>query len=110
VSTSPPPPPGPPPAPLCTKGPSAAQVLAVIKDNPAIPENTTLAVQTGPYCAGSWHYTTVGEAGVPDVEPLAVVTSGKPASLKLVELGQDVCSDNVQRKAPVGIRVWACGS
>jgi hypothetical protein len=98
---------GPPPAPNCTNGPTKAQVLAVVKDNPGIPPNTRLVVQGGPYCAGTWQFTTLGKPGA---DPLAVVTNGKPTALKLVELGQDVCSDHVQHAAPVGIRVWACGS
>jgi hypothetical protein len=100
---------GPPPAPKCTKGPTAAQVLAVVKGKPGIPANAQLVVKAGPYCAGTWQFSTVGEAGS-DVDPLQVVTNGKPAALNLVEYGADVCSDHVHDTAPVGIRVWACGS
>jgi len=100
---------GPPPAPKCANGPTKAQVLALVKGNPGIPPNTQLAVQSGPYCSGRWQYTTLAKPGV-DLDPLAVVTYGRPSALRLVELGQDVCSDKVQADAPVGIRVWACGS
>jgi hypothetical protein len=102
---------GPPPAPRCTNGPTATQIIALIRNNAAIPRNAQLAVRTGPYCAGTWQFTGVGPPGTgTDYDPLLVVTSGKPATLKLVELGQDVCSDQVSSHAPTGIRVWACGS
>jgi hypothetical protein len=100
---------GPPAAPKCTKGPTDAQVLAVVKGKPGIPANAQLVVKSGPYCAGTWQFATVGEAGS-DVDPLQVVTNGKPTALKLVEAGADVCSDHVHDTAPTGIRVWACGS
>jgi hypothetical protein len=100
---------GPPPAPKCTNGPTAAQILAVIEGKPGIPPNAQLVLKAGPYCAGTWQFSTVGEAG-PNFDPLQVVTTGKPAELKLVEAGADVCSDHVHHAAPVGIRVWACGS
>jgi hypothetical protein len=100
---------GPPAAPKCTKGPTAAQILAVVKGKPGIPANAQLVVKSGPYCAGSWQFSTVGESAS-DVDPLQVVTSGKPTALKLVEAGADVCSDHVHNTAPTGIRVWACGS
>jgi len=99
----------PPAAPRCTKGPTGAQILAVIKDRPGIPANAHLVVKAGPYCAGTWQFTALGEAGT-DVDPLQVVTNGEPAALKLVEAGADVCSDHVHHAAPAGIRVWACGS
>ena len=100
---------GPPPAPKCTGGPSAAQILAALKGRPGIPANARLVLKAGPYCAGTWQFSTVGESG-PQFDPLQVVTNGPPTALKLVEAGADVCSDHVHDAAPVGIRVWACGS
>jgi hypothetical protein len=103
---------GPDPAPKCTKGPTAAQVLALIKDKPGIPPNQNYEVKEGPFCAGTWQFTAIGVVGktLDEVDPLLVVTSGKPASLTLVEAGADVCSDRVESGAPPGIRVRACGS
>jgi hypothetical protein len=102
------PPPG---APRCTGGPSGAQVLAVVKGRPGIPDDN-LDVTEGPYCAGSWQFTILGIAGQDEdsVEPLLVVTSGRPSSLTVVEAGTDVCTDRVEDDAPPGIRVRACGS
>jgi hypothetical protein len=113
VTTTPPttpPSPTPSPAAKCTSGPTGAQVLAVIKGKPGIP-NETLAVQAGPYCSGSWQFTALEIAGknADEVEPLLVVTTGKPSALTLVEAGADVCSLRVQQDAPPGIRVRACG-
>jgi hypothetical protein len=109
VTPSSPAPTGPPPAPKCTNGPTAAQVLAAINGKPGIPESAKLVVKSGPYCGGTWQFTTVGESGS-DFDPLQVVTNGKPSALKLIEAGADVCSDHVHDAAPTGIRVWACGS
>jgi hypothetical protein len=105
-----PPSPTPSPAAKCTSGPTGAQVLAVIKGKPGIP-NETLEVHAGPYCSGSWQFTELEIAGknADQVEPLLVVTTGKPTALTLVEAGADVCSDRVQHDAPPGIRVRACG-
>ena len=102
---------GPPPAPRCTHGPTAAQIIAVVRTHPGIPTGITLEVKQGPYCAGSWQFTVVGEAGrTPEqVDPLLVVTNGPPSALTVVEAGQDVCSERVLTAAPPGIRVLACG-
>jgi len=102
--------PTPPPAPRCTSGPSGAQVLAVVKGKPGIPDKE-LEVRAGPYCSGSWQFTELELAGKSEdeVEPLLVVTTGKPSALTVVEAGADVCSDRVQDDAPSGIRVRACG-
>lgn len=103
----------PPPSPArrCTSGPTPAQVLAVIKGRAGIPDDD-LDVTEGPYCSGSWQFTIVGIAGSGDdlVEPLLVVTTGRPSSLRVVEAGTDVCTDRVEDDAPPGIRVRACGS
>jgi hypothetical protein len=111
-TTTSPSPTGPPPAPKCTKGPTAAQVITVVKAKLAMPDTQKPEVKQGPYCAGSWQFTVIGEVGktLDQVDPLLVVTTGKPASLKVEEAGADVCSDHVQNTAPPGIRVLACGS
>jgi hypothetical protein len=103
--------PPPSPAPRCTGGPTRPQVLAVIKGRAGMPEEE-LAVTQGPYCSGSWQFTIVGIAGSSDdlVEPLLVVTTGRPSALRVVEAGTDVCTDRVSDDAPPGIRVRACGS
>jgi hypothetical protein len=101
----------PPAAPTCTAGPTKAQVVALVKGKPGIPTEP-LEVRFGPYCSGTWQFTILGIVGKnPDTaEPMLVVSSGKPAKLKLVEAGADVCSDKVFADAPPGIRVRACGS
>jgi hypothetical protein len=102
--------PTPSPAAKCTHGPSKAQVLAVVEGKPGIPDED-LDVNSGPFCSGDWQFTELGIKGKDDdeVDPLLVVTKGKPSSLTLVEAGADVCSDRVQKDAPPRIRVRACG-
>jgi hypothetical protein len=112
-ATSPPRPTGPPPAPRCTSsGPTAAQVLAVVKAGGSFPAGTKPEVKQGPYCSGTWQFTVIGEVGktLDQVDPLFAVTTGKPSSLKVQEAGADVCSDHVLSAAPPGIRVLACGT
>ncbi|WP_412743930.1 hypothetical protein [Krasilnikovia sp. MM14-A1004] len=103
----------PPPSPAgpCTKGPTGQQVLALINGKPGIPDSP-LKVDGGPFCEQSWQFTTVRLASedAKQDEPLFVVSRGKPNTLRLVEAGADVCSDQVQADAPPGIRVRACGS
>ncbi|MEU8606702.1 hypothetical protein AB0C29_01675 [Actinoplanes sp. NPDC048791] len=100
-----------PPAPKCRSGPTAAQVVAVLKGLPGIPDRQ-LAVSDGPFCAGSWQFAQVQIAGEDPkkAEQLFVVTTGTPTALKVIEAGTDVCSVEVQTKAPAGIRVRACGA
>ncbi|HEV7961588.1 MAG TPA: hypothetical protein VGP57_03520 [Actinoplanes sp.] len=102
--------PTPSPAAKCTSGPSSAQVVAVIKGKPGIP-NEKFEVHAGPYCSGSWQFTELEIVGknADEVDPLLVVTTGQPTALTLVEAGADVCSLRVQQDAPPGIRVRACG-
>jgi hypothetical protein len=102
--------PPPPPAPKCRTGPTAAQVLAVVTGGDGVPAGKELTVTKGPFCAGTWQFSTVVLKAEPDSEPLQVVTTGRPDDLTLLEAGADVCSDRVQRQAPPGIRVLACGS
>ncbi len=96
------------PAPACTSGPTAAQVIALARTAPGIPAGLPMTVAAGPYCQSSWQYTRINTRTGED--PLLVVSTGAPAALKLVEAGQDVCSDKVAASAPAGIRVLACGS
>ena len=104
--------PQPSPAPSCTHGPTAAQVIAVVRTRPGIPTGPRLDVKQGPFCAGTWQFSVLGEAGktLDQVEPLLVVTTGRPSALTVVEAGADVCSSHVEDAAPTGIRVLACGS
>ncbi|WP_305787289.1 hypothetical protein [Symbioplanes lichenis] len=100
------------PAPRCTAGPTAAQVIAVVKGTAGIPDRP-LKVVDGPSCSGSWQFSVmeIEAANAGDkYEPLSVVTKGQPAALQLVEAGTDVCSLVVQSEAPAGIRVRACGA
>ena len=101
-----------PAAPKCTSsGPTKAQMLAVLEGLPGIPEEE-LAVAEGPFCSGSWQFATVqiADEDPEDAEQLFVVTTGRPAALKVIEAGTDVCSAEVQSRAPAGIRVRACGA
>jgi hypothetical protein len=104
--------PQPSPAPSCVHGPTAAQVIAVVRTRPGIPTGTRLDVKQGPFCAGEWQFTVLGQAGktLDQVEPLLVVTTGRPSALRVVEAGADVCSSHVESEAPSGIRVLACGA
>jgi hypothetical protein len=93
----------------CTGQPTRAQILALIKGKPGIP-NATLKVADGPYCASTWSFTAVEVAGkTGDQDPLFVVGLGTGTGLALVTAGSDVCNDPVQQQAPAGIRVMACG-
>jgi hypothetical protein len=92
----------------CTGGPTAAQVLAAVRRAPGVPSGATLRVTDGPYCAGGWQYAEVGLQASPQPEPLLVITRGRPGSLRLVEIGTDVCSDKVT-SAPPAVRALACG-
>jgi hypothetical protein len=104
--------PAPSPAPSCAHGPTAAQVIAVVRTRPGIPTGPRLDAKQGPFCAGTWQFTVLGEAGktLDEVDPLLVVTTGRPAALTVVEAGADVCSNHVESAAPKGIRVLACGA
>jgi hypothetical protein len=93
----------------CTGQPTAAQILALIKGKPGIP-NATLKVTDGPYCASTWSFAAVVVAGKSgDQDPLLVVGLGTGTGLALVTAGSDVCNDPVQQQAPPSIRVLACG-
>ncbi|MEU4557383.1 hypothetical protein AB0F72_03275 [Actinoplanes sp. NPDC023936] len=106
-TTSPTPSPSPSQARKCTGEPTGRQILTLLKDNPAVPD-AELDVADGPFCGGTWSYTTVQLKGG-GAEPLSVVTTGKGTTLALVTAGTDVCNPRVKAEAPVGIRVLACG-
>ena len=97
-------------APRCTGEPTGAQILALIKGKPGVPDKP-LRLQQGPFCSGTWSFTTVEVSGTDedDLEPLMVVATGAAATLTLVAAGTDVCIEQVQTGAPAGIRVLACG-
>jgi hypothetical protein len=108
-TTTPPTPPVPPAAKCPASGPTKAQVLAVLEGLPGIPAKK-LEVVDGPFCSGSWQFAAVRIADEAKAEQLFVVTTGKPTALKVIEAGTDVCSTEVQTKAPAPIRVRACGA
>lgn len=93
----------------CTGGPTAAQLLDAVRKAPGVPAGAILRVTDGPYCAGGWQYAKVGIQADPAPEPLLVITRGRPRSLTLVEIGTDVCSEQVNLAAPAAIRKLACG-
>jgi hypothetical protein len=94
----------------CSGEPTGAEILALINGQEGIPTDP-LKVDSGPFCSGTWSFTTVQISGKNDdqLEPLMVVAIGKGTSIGLVGAGSDVCSDRVQTDAPSGIRVLACG-
>ncbi len=100
----------PPHAAKCTGQPAKAQILALIKGRPGVPDKP-LRVHEGPYCSGTWSFATVEVTGesADDLEPLMVVATGTGTTLTLIAAGSDVCIDRVQTSAPPGIRVLACG-
>jgi hypothetical protein len=94
----------------CTGEPTKKQILTLIDDDPGVPD-AKLKVVEGPFCSGTWSFTTVALADTSktQVEPLQVVATGKGSSLALVSLGTDVCTARVQSESPAGIRILACG-
>ncbi|MEV6598939.1 hypothetical protein AB0M36_19080 [Actinoplanes sp. NPDC051346] len=82
-----------------------------MKGTAGIPDRE-IKVIDGPFCSGSWQFSTVEivpRSGEVKLEPLFVVTTGKPTALQLVEVGTDVCTQRVRKDAPAGIRILACG-
>ncbi|MDR7323483.1 MULTISPECIES: hypothetical protein [Catenuloplanes] len=91
----------------CQGEPAASDVIAVLRrTGDLVPAAGGARVTSGPFCAGTWHLSLVS---VPAAEPLFVVTSGPPESLKLVTAGTNVCSARVRGAAPSAIRAAACG-
>jgi hypothetical protein len=89
----------------CAGRPSAEQVIAVVRRQPALlPAGSAVVVRTGPLCAGIWQYTVLG---VTNHEPMQVVTRGAPQSLVFVTAGTDVCTVEVRANAPLAILTTA---
>lgn len=102
----------PPPAaaPVCGGSPTKQQILNAVKGKPGIPSQP-MEVRYGPYCAGGWQFAILGIVGEDEdkVDPLLLLTKGRPTSLRVVAAGADVC-DGIESGAPAGIKVRACGS
>jgi hypothetical protein len=90
----------------CGSGPSGERVTALLRGSQVLPRDVRVTVTKGPLCAEGWQYTVLAVTGH---EELQVVTQGKPAALKLVTAGTDVCSAEVRAAGPPGIRTLACG-
>ena len=83
----------------CAGYPSAAPVIALLRNRGVVGSRTSVTVREGPLCAGSWQYTVVALGG----QELQVVTTGAPSQLKLVTAGTYVCNAEVLTQAPPGI-------
>ncbi|GIE96518.1 hypothetical protein [Paractinoplanes rishiriensis] len=96
---------------LCPGPPTKAQIITLIRGKPGIPD-APLKVTDGPYCSGDWSFSQVvlSDETADEDEALLVVSTGKGATLALVEAGSEVCTPQVERDAPPGIRVLACGA
>lgn len=92
----------------CAGRPSGEELVALLRAEGLLPSGAEAEVVDGPYCSGSWQYVVVG---VPDRDPLHLVTEGEPGDLTLVTAGTDVCTVEVRLRAPTGIRgAAACES
>jgi hypothetical protein len=91
----------------CQGQPSAAQVMALLRNTSGmLPRSASATVRSDtPLCAGTWQYSVIVVA---DRDPLLVVTRGAPGALTLVTAGTNVCNIPVRTSAPVGIREVAC--
>jgi hypothetical protein len=94
----------------CTGQPTGPQILAELKEENGVPKKP-LRVFEGPFCSGTWSFTTVEVIGRTEdqVEPLMVVATGAGSTLDVVAAGSDVCVARVESEAPPGVRVLACG-
>jgi hypothetical protein len=93
----------------CRGQPSGSQVVDALRRTAGLlPDGIRLRVGNGPFCAGTWQYTTVRVLMNPEPEPLQVVTRGRPRALTVVTTGTNVCSIGVRVEAPPGIRALAC--
>jgi hypothetical protein len=90
----------------CAGYPTADQVVAALRrtGSSVLPAGAQVTVQMAPQCSGTWQYTILG---VPQRDPLQVITKGAPAALQLVTAGTDVCTIPVLTEAPYGIRTLA---
>ena len=90
----------------CPDGPSGARVIDLVRSrNGVLPGNVRVRVDTGPLCAGDWHYTVLEVTGH---EALQVITEGRPGALRLITAGTDVCTAEVRVAGPPGIRTRVC--
>jgi len=79
---------------------TADQVISLIRNQTQIrPSRAT----NGPLCAGTWQYT---ELQVPDRDPVQAVTMTRDG-LKLIAVGTEVCTAEVQLQAPSAIKTAA---
>ncbi len=85
----------------CNGKPTGDQVLALVKRETTIEPSAPI---TQPVCAGTWHFTVLG---VPNRDPLQVLSKGDPGALQLMAVGTDVCTVDVRRQAPTGILLAA---
>ncbi|HLV58573.1 MAG TPA: hypothetical protein VKY81_06850 [Natronosporangium sp.] len=88
----------------CAGNPSAEEVLDLLREEALLTSDADVTVADGPRCDEDWQYTLIE---VPGLDPLQVVTSGKPGDLELVTAGTDVCTVEVRVRAPDGIRAAA---
>jgi hypothetical protein len=99
----------PPPTPAqCRHGPTAAQLVALVRRSPGLPADVALRVTKGPYCAADWQYAEIGQVATPAPDPLVLISRGRPGSLRVVALGTDVCDPTVDAEAPPAIHALAC--
>jgi hypothetical protein len=100
-----------PPAPACGGSPTKRQMLNAVQNNPGIPTDRPLEVRFGPYCAGGWQFAILGIVGQDEdeVDPLLLITKGRPTSLRVVAAGADIC-DGLDSGTPAGIKARACGT
>jgi hypothetical protein len=79
---------------------TAEQVISLVRDRTDIRPSRAV---NGPLCAGTWQFT---ELQVPDRDPVQAVTMTSNG-LKLVAVGTEVCTAEVQLQAPSAIRTAA---
>jgi hypothetical protein len=86
----------------CAGHPTGEQIVALLRRTPRlVPADGPVTFQIGPLCAGTWQYSVVIAAGQ---EPLRALTQGRPAELRLVAAGSDICTAVVRASAPPGFR------
>ncbi|MBO4208028.1 hypothetical protein [Micromonospora echinofusca] len=90
----------------CRTGPSADQVVRLLRRTDGLlPDGVRAKVAKGPLCADGWQYAVVEVTGH---EALEMVSRGRADALRLVTAGTDVCTIEVRTLAPSGIRALAC--
>lgn len=88
----------------CAGDPDGDDLVAVLRDRGVLAAGAEVTVAEGPLCAGDWQYTVVT---MPDVDPLQVVTRRGGDGLELVTAGTDVCTVEVEVRAPPAILATA---